>query len=110
MNINSLFPLLEQYGLGIALLFGVGYIIVNQRHQFNTLTDKVSDINTKIDNVNKSLNTKIDNVSKSLNARIDKHEQQCEVRHKQFTDYMKNHEGRIANIEGRLTERQQPAA
>ena len=99
MNINSLFPLLEQYGLGIALLFGVGYIIVNQRLQFNTLTDK-------IDSVSSSLNARIDKV----HTRIDKHEEKCEARHKDFIKYMKEHEGRISRVEARLDERQQQPA
>ena len=38
-----------------------------------------------------------------------RHEQQCNERHKQFIGYMKDHEGRISHVEGRLNERQQPA-
>ena len=44
-----------------------------------------------------------------INSRIDKHEEKCEARHKEFIGYMKDHEGRISHVEGRLDERQQPA-
>ena len=46
---------------------------------------------------------------KEIKDLFEKHEQICEGRHQQFIDYMKNHEGRISHVEGRLNERQQPA-
>ena len=42
---------------------------------------------------------------RALNDRMDRHDKQCQ----KFMDYMKEHEGRISHVEGRLNERQQPA-
>ena len=41
---------------------------------------------------------------RALNGRMDRHDKQCQ----KFMDYMKDHEGRISHVEGRLDERQQP--
>ena len=85
--INSVLSLLEQNGLGIVLLFMVGYLIVNQTLQF------------------KALNGRMDRIE----GRFDKHEKKCEERHKEFMDKYIEHGDRISRVEGRLDERQQPA-
>ena len=78
MSINSVLVLLEQNGLGIILLFLVGYLIFSHRKANESIKDIKGDI------------------------------KEIKEGQRQFIGYMKEHEGRIANIEGRLTEKQQP--
>ncbi len=58
-------------------------------------------------------NTRIDGIKddvKEIKDLFVRHEQQCNERHQQFMDYMKEHGDRISKLEGRLDERQQQPA
>ena len=51
----------------------------------------------------KNTNTRMDGLQAGIKEIKDlfvRHEQQCEKRHQQFIDYMKDHEGRISKLEG----------
>ena len=70
MNINSVLSLLEQNGLGIILMFMMGYIIISQRVQF-----------------------------KALNDRLDRHEQQCDKWRDKMSDTTDKIKDKVTRIE-----------
>ena len=55
-------------------------------------------------------NARIDRIQADLKADIQEIKQEIKEGQRELIGYMKDHEGRIANIEGRLDERQQQPA
>ena len=95
---NFFQAIIDQYGV-VGVIVGFVWL----HFQIKGMKDNT---NTRIDGLEKNINKSIERIE---NAFV-RHEQQCNERHQQFMDYMKEHGDRISKLEGRLDERQQQPA